>query len=81
MTKSTFWSSSASAWDRSNVAADTRHGVMVGAVAAIAIVGLGLRGRPILDAFAVFAPIVASSSPPGTERCVRLARSLGRLDF
>jgi predicted membrane protein len=66
MTKSTFWSTSASAWDRSNVAADTRHGVMVGAVAAIAIVGLGLRGRPILDAFAVFAPIVAKHNQAGS---------------
>lgn len=45
----------------SDTAANTRHGVVVGVVAAIAITWLALRGRPILGAIAVFAPIVLLS--------------------
>ncbi|HEY2792624.1 MAG TPA: hypothetical protein VGJ28_09720 [Micromonosporaceae bacterium] len=61
-------------WDWSTVAADgiapgpftdtaanTRHGIVVGAVAAVAIVWLALRGRAIVGAAAVFVPIVVGS--------------------
>jgi hypothetical protein len=45
----------------SDAAADTRHGIAVGVVAALGLLWLGLRGRPILGSIAVFVPIVAYS--------------------
>jgi hypothetical protein len=45
----------------SNTQLNEKHGIVVGLVAALAIVWLGLRGRAVVGALAVFVPIVVAS--------------------